>query len=225
MRLLLALLLLLSLAEPASSRRKPQKSSGGAKSKPLRSGHARLPADPASGWPAADPELLGAAASLGLLEPRRCDFASVDGAALTPKAFESGHLRQAPIVLTGLTESWPARRGGWEREALLSKHGEFEITHAQASDVAQFGPKEGGGRSVTSALRDWVASTMDSTDGVHSPLAFDRSAAKYGSHASLQLLVISRSFFSDRLRVIAASRTSCTSVSSQAVCRNFLELL
>lgn len=132
--------------------------------------------DPNSGWPAADPELAAAADAMGLLEPRRCDFSSIDGTRLSAHDFSRDYLRKAPVVLQGLTDSWPASEGRWKREALLEKHGDATVTHAQASDVAQFGPKEGGSKSITSKLRDWVIATMDSADGSHAPLAFDRSA-------------------------------------------------
>jgi tetratricopeptide (TPR) repeat protein len=174
MRRALLLSVLLTLLHAGSSRRKVSKGGSGAK---RRARGARLSVDPSSGWPAADVDLAAAAADMGLLEPRRCDFASVDGAALSAEDFARDHLRKAPVVFRGLMDSWPATQGGWEREALLARHGDATVTHAQASDVAQFGPKEGGGKSITSTLRDWVTSAMDSTDGSHAPLAFDRSAS------------------------------------------------
>lgn len=164
---------LLSLLHTGSSRRKTHKTNDGRRR--ARSG--RLAVDPSSGWPAADPELAAAVAAMGLLEPRRCDFPSIDGNGLSAQEFSRDYLRKAPVVLQGLTDSWPASQGAWKREVLLAQHGDAPVTHAQESDVAQFGPKEGSGKSFTSKLRDWVAATMDSTDGSHRPLAFDRSAS------------------------------------------------
>ena len=173
---LLHVCLLLSLSHTGSSRRKTHK--GGSDGPRRGRAHAMtwsMPVDPRSGWPAADANLAAAAAAMGLLEPRRCDFPSIDGTGLSAHNFSRDYLRKAPVVLRGLMDSWPARQGGWTREALLAQHGDAPVTHAQASDVAQFGPKEGGSKSFVSKLRDWVAATMDSTDGSHAPLAFDRS--------------------------------------------------
>ena len=143
-----------------------------------RGAHARrpMPVDPTSGWPAADASLTAAAAAMGLLEPRRCDFPSIDGTRLSAGDFMQDYLRKAPVVLTGLTDAWPATQGAWKRDALLAQHGDATVTHAQSSDVAQFGPKEGGSKSITSKLRDWVTATMDSTGSAQALLAFDRSA-------------------------------------------------
>eukprot|EP01043_Picozoa_sp_COSAG02_P086763 COSAG02_NODE_24161_length_695_cov_1.053601_1_plen_72_part_10 len=72
---------------------------------------------------------------MGLLEPRRCDFPRIDGTGLSASDFTRDYLRKAPVVLTGLTDAWPASQGGWKREALLAQHGDAAVTHAQASDV------------------------------------------------------------------------------------------
>ena len=118
-------------------------------------------------------EELGLAGAAG-----RCDFERADGAELTPEAFQERYLRQRPVVLSGLTDGW-AGRELWSRERLLERHGGLEVTHAQASDVAQFGPKEGGGKALTSTLADWVQRTMDARPSGYrgaTAFAFDRSA-------------------------------------------------
>lgn len=174
---LLHVFLLLSLLHTGSSRRKTHKggSDGPRRGRAHATTRSGMAVDPRSGWPAADANLAAAAAAMGLLEPRRCDFPSIDGTGLSAQNFAREYLRKAPVVLRGLMDSWPAHQGGWTREALLAQHGDAPVTHAQASDVAQFGPKEGGSKSFVSKLRDWVAATMDSTDDSHAPLAFDRS--------------------------------------------------